>query len=821
MFLKKLLLTSLVILSFISCSRKVKHPVPTEIVEMKKKRKEFKRHRKEWIENMHKTAPGVNWEVIDSNNRLNLYKVKAELDEIAGGRLSGEWIERGSNNLAGRIHTADINPDGWTLYAGSSGGNIWKSSIGGDDWVSLNDDLQFSGIKMVRAIGHPPRVFVLCNNPSGLWYTDDDGVTWASASGLDGPAAWGGYKRGLITQDSTIYVLALEWEYDIWRSMTALYRSDDFGTSFSRLDTFHRDIKYFDLFNDQRTNEVYLIEENEIYRVSGDGLFPYSNFSYSGYDIARVYLGGAKRIDSDETVLYILHVFADGTKVYRATESSVTYRGQIDQSPFMENSLGVSQRNPDNVYIGCVDCFKSYDGGESFVKVNDWWEYYDEPETMLHADVPGIDIFYNSAVDDELIFISTDGGIYLSLDSMETVSNLSLNNLAVSQYYSTYTSWIDPNFVYAGSQDQGFQRTTAAGDGMIDFTQEISGDYGQIVSADSGRSIWSVYPGFAMYAPHIMASWSISTWDFETSGHLWMPPLCAVPGQPQKVYMGGGSITDGTRLITLTYSGGEISPSEGDQDFSVIDESNAISGIASPSPERIYIITNNGHFWRSTDGGDSWWRNADFDGPGGHYFYGTKILCSGEDSLWIGGSGYSNPPVYSSVDGGLTFTEDWEGLPNTLVYDLAANSDGSLIFAATEVGPFVRIEGIWYPMPGAPDQTYWSVEFVNPLNTARFGTYGRGIWDFRIDSVLSIEPARLPKRLKVIISPNPFNSKTHIRTELPADILIYDQMGRMIEKGSTENGVFVFDGEGLPSGTYLVLVKAGDQVVPRKMVLIR
>ena len=33
----------------------------------------------------------------------------------------------------------------------------------------------------------------------------------------------------------------------------------------------------------------------------------------------------------------------------------------------------------------------------------------------------------------------------------------------------------------------------------------------------------------------------------------------------------------------------------------------------------------------------------------------------------------------------------------------------------------------------APDQTYWSVDFIPEINTARFGTYGRGIWDFVLD----------------------------------------------------------------------------------------
>ena len=34
----------------------------------------------------------------------------------------------------------------------------------------------------------------------------------------------------------------------------------------------------------------------------------------------------------------------------------------------------------------------------------------------------------------------------------------------------------------------------------------------------------------------------------------------------------------------------------------------------------------------------------------------------------------------------------------------------------------------------APDQVYWTVEYIEELNTVRFGTYGRGIWDFVMEN---------------------------------------------------------------------------------------
>ena len=83
------------------------------------------------------------------------------------------------------------------------------------------------------------------------------------------------------------------------------------------------------------------------------------------------------------------------------------------------------------------------------------------------------------------------------------------------------------------------------------------------------------------------------------------------------------------------------------------------------------------------------------------------------------------------------------GLPNTLVFELAGTPDDEYFFAATEVGPYVYIvdDEEWLDLAGisAPDQTYWSVEYVPELHTARFGTYGRGIWDFIMDDEYIID----------------------------------------------------------------------------------
>ncbi|RMG54501.1 MAG: hypothetical protein D6722_28965, partial [Bacteroidetes bacterium] len=168
--------------------------------------------------------------------------------------------------------------------------------------------------------------------------------------------------------------------------------------------------------------------------------------------------------------------------------------------------------------------------------------------------------------------------------------------------------------------------------------------------------------------------------------------------------------------------------------------------ISSLDPAQRYVLTDNARFFYSTDGGGSWQSSGTAALPGSHYFYGNAIWPSPvtPGKVYIAGSGYSNAPVFVSTNHGQSFTALDQGLPGTLVYDLCGTPEDDMLFAATEVGPYVYLAstGQWYPMDGlhAPDQIYWSVEYVDSLRAVRFGTYGRGIWDFFICDDQAPEP---------------------------------------------------------------------------------
>lgn len=728
-------------------------------LEYKQWRKQHKQGRREWIESMHRAAPGTDWKVLDASSRRELAEAKRRLrrgigptgSDTGGGResreLAGEWIEKGSNNLAGRMHVADVDPDG-RIWAGSSGGNIWTVASGSSAWECRNDWLRFNDIQMVKRLDHEGgrRTLALTSWPVTLQRSDDDGFSWDEASGLEDIAAWGWALRGIVTTgpDPVVYVLGVEWNHQEWTHRTSLYRSLDQGESFARIQSWHHDGALADLWTPAVNGDaVYLAINDALHLVNADGSLTALGGLTPGLEtegIEEIQLCGSATDFGTWIHALAVHGPSGDSYVFRSTDDgqSFTYQGAIDVHPFMRNSFNCSITSPGNLFLGGVNTWRSLNSGVDWTVVNEWWEYYDFPATKLHADTPGIQPFLDTDWN-EYLLISTDGGLYRSDDHLASVQNISLEGLRISQYYTSYTHREQTGVVFAGSQDQGFQRALQDPGGLIDFTQTISGDYGHIVSGNGGSSVWTVYPGFAMYYPDAVGSTSARFWDFVGSNYFWMPPLMADPANPTQCWLGGGGTSGGAHLWRLNGSGTSITATELPFDFSGGGSARISALAASPvSPAKRYVLTSEGDFYWSLDGGLGWSQSSAFSGPEPHYFYGACVLPSPveADRVYIAGSGYSNPAVYHSEDHGVSFTPLIDGLPGTLVYDLAVSPDDSLLFAATEVGPFVweRRTGQWTELAGldGPDQTYWEVDFVPAIATARFCTYGRGIWDFRL-----------------------------------------------------------------------------------------
>ncbi len=736
-------------------SNQNKRPVPTEFVEKKKNKKEFKKYRKEFYEHMHQSDSGTDWKEIDrktrkektDNSKILLESMLSEGQlsrenlsriSISNRNLEGEWAERGSNNLAGRIRTADIDFENNLIYCASSGGNIWRGTLEGENWESLTDYQQILGITFLRKIGDR----ILFANNKGFYYSDNEGLILNESEGLDISYNWEYIKRTIIKAETNeIYCLVKE---SFNGAVTSIYKSEDLGESFSRLISFNsnsgfegEDISHFDIWTSRYfETDVYILNDADFYKLTDEHSVEYVGEVHSADYSGDVILTGGMG-----TSVPFFYGYING-RIFQSINGGNSWadKGDSPSGLFTINSFNSSNVNVSDIYIGGMETFRSFNGGNSWSLVNNWWDYYNDPDSKLHADIPEVRFFLDPEYN-EIALISTDGGLYLSDDGIVNVENLSLLGLGVSQYYSTYTKRDESYHIYAGSQDQGFQRSLEDNGGIRLFEQSISGDYGHLVSGDRGETIWCNYPGFTMYYPDPETNGGGLTLNFPGSGHLWLAPLMADPLDHEVAYLGGGGIDGGNHMIKLKIEGNNMTYTELPQSFPGIVSAMAISPI---DYSYWYVLTNNGKFYYSDDSGESWSNNQWFTGPNAHYFYGSTILPSPTQlgKVYIGGSGYSNPAVYVSNNHGNSFLPLMEGLPNTLVFDLDCTEDGNFIFAATEVGPYVHTiyDGQWYDLAGvgAPDQTYWTVEYIENINTARYGTYGRGIWDFILDENFDI-----------------------------------------------------------------------------------
>jgi photosystem II stability/assembly factor-like uncharacterized protein len=789
-----------------------------------------------WFELLHQAAPGTDWKKIEYQNRIERHRNRAasaffrnncQLESFADGYFSGFWKEWGSSNQAGSVFDTEYDPNTNEIWLISAGGTLWKGLISGSQWEVVNQDLRFTpGMLQFMDYGDSRRLIAFTGRLPH--YSDDEGYTWTPATGITHNDRWGDIHSPMAVAGETpaVYVLA---KPSYWADIQ-LYRSVDYGETYLPVSSFNtEDFRKLKLISPHHSNQLYLIEKMsnnsaKIYRanhITGqlEWINEQTNLNYGG---ARANMTGT--VDQNGTLhLYIYTNPQEGVwQVHHSTDEGISwnYRGDLPVSPWSVG-LYVSPSNPQLLLMGAVECYRSTNGGQSWEKKNDWWDYYDDVEGSLHADIMHFSEYKNANGQDFLL-VSNHGGISISYDELQTVQNIGMNGLNVSQYYSVRTDPTDPQFVYAGSQDQGFQRSADFDEHPPgEFEQVISGDYGHIVFGDDGQSLWTVYPGgWVTHYNNPKYGGIHGSYDLASEEEsVWLPPLMASPfPEDDAIYMAGGNINGGpgSYLIRLNPEGNQIEPEQINFNFSENSGGGQLSSMATAPADyfRWYAATTNGRFFFSEDGGYEWEQSLNFL-PEGHYLYGQTICVSNSDpmTVYLGGSGYSNPAVYKSTDGGHSFEPMDNGLPSTLVFGLVSNEDESLLFAATEAGPYVYVteNEQWYDLAGqcAPAQTYWSVEYLPAERIARFGTYGRGIWDFEVETMVNTTsaPARSWK-----IYPNP--ASDWLKVDLPAgswQVALYHSDGAQARSIKQANGYCEINLEGLPAGIYQVRIFNGKE----------
>ncbi|HEY6191355.1 MAG TPA: SBBP repeat-containing protein [Bacteroidota bacterium] len=435
--------------------------------------------------------------------------------------------------------------------------------------------------------------------------------------------------------------------------------------------------------------------------------------------------------------------YSDGTNtigLYKSTDAGLTFTNisaglstinsntENTKQGFYDFYLYVKPDNPNYVYIGLIDLWRSTDGGASFVNLTNAYG-----NGTVHPDQHN---FAFNPANPNQIYIVNDGGVWYSPDAGNTWSTRnSPTFLSVTQFYSIGSPNVSSRQILGGAQDNGVLRTSNwgqtwgapsgfnGGDGGItcfhplnprQFVTETQFDH-IIYSKDGGANV----------------TYGLAA---DESNSAFIAPIVANAGSAGVFYTGRRQVYKST---DAGVSWNQLSPS--------MASGNVIRVLAQSKPNSAIMYASTGaDFYRSLSGGTSWSQLAV---PWTFYVTSIRPHPDSAGVVFVTLSGFIGSDVvsghvYRSSDTGTTWRLiDGTNLPNAPVNDMYVQpGSGGPYIVASDAGVFITTNGggAWSALgsvlPHSP-----AISLDRNITALRVGTYGRGVW--QLDGVFPAAPA--------------------------------------------------------------------------------
>jgi photosystem II stability/assembly factor-like uncharacterized protein len=667
-----------------------------------------------------------------------------------------KWDAIGPTNIGGRMTSIVCHPSKPdSIWAGAAGGGVWQSDDAGKSWRSVWSDQDILNVGSLAIDPQNPGTIYCGTGEANLSLDSYAGVgVYQSANGgKNWKLLAGSSDAGIPTRIGVIAIDPFDSKHLLIGGVGAdesssrpqdfggMYGSRDGGVTWQREDfisaknywchsiVFHPANKgvIFATFTEQGTkNGIWLSEDGgNSWRQLSKGLPASENFGRTSLAISP----------SDADVIY---AFAQNTLsgrsdlllgVFRSANGGGTWKevggthfakeGQISYG----NTITVHPKNPNHVLCGGVDLHLTTNGGKSWTKVTRWdadrgkpnYAHADHHHLLMPLAAPG------------RVYDPNDGGLDVSEDGGITWSNRS-KGLAVTMYYDMDVAQSDGNNFGGGAQDNGTLVTTDGG----------SDDHFEILGGDGGWMVYDPADAGHLYASYYnMGIWRLRDGNWvdisppapkDEKGSVWMVYITMDPHDQNTVFTGS------TRVWRTKSDGKNWTPVSPALDGSPI---SAIE-IAPADSKRIYVGTEDGGFFRSLDGGQTWSANLSSATLPGHTI--TRIDSTaklGADSLFVTIANFGHSHLFRSKDGGKTWEDVDKGqLPDVPHHAVVIRPDEpQTVYVGNDAGVFVSHNSgaTWMNMTGnLPNAMVVDLVLQEKDSTLSAATYGRSLWRTRI-----------------------------------------------------------------------------------------
>jgi photosystem II stability/assembly factor-like uncharacterized protein len=360
-----------------------------------------------------------------------------------------DFLNRTTNSAnIGRVNTIVVDPyNSNIIYVGSPAGGIWKSTDAGQTYIPLTDYLPQIGVSGITIDPTNTDILYIATGDDdynnalsvGIWKSTDAGANWQQ-TGLN--------PSNTPYRTSEIYINPSDANMLWVATSDGIFKSTDGGETWTNKQSGgFRDLKV----KPSDPNIIYGTTDDKFYKSTDAG----ETFTHITDGLPTS--SGRLFIDitpANNNLVYMVASNTDNTYqgIYKSLDSGTTFTQMENTTNIFESSqswydlaIAVSNSNENEIYVGCLNVWKSSDGGDSFSKLNEW---YSRTNSYTHADIHFIRSFNDG------IFVGSDGGIFESTNAGNTFTDLT-PGLAISQFYRISVSKQNSNKIAGGLQDNG------------------------------------------------------------------------------------------------------------------------------------------------------------------------------------------------------------------------------------------------------------------------------------------------------------------------------------------------------------------------------
>jgi photosystem II stability/assembly factor-like uncharacterized protein len=679
--------------------------------------------------------------------------------------FDAEWTTQGPGSAGARINAIAVHPTNDSIiYAGFSGGGIFKTTDAGTTWNPIFDDQPYLAIGDITLDPvDPETVYVGTgdNNVTGYPFIGDGiyksvngGNTWQHL-GLTDQAI---VSRVIVdpTNSAIIYAACLGLPFER-NNERGLYKSIDGGNTWSQILFVSNQSGIVDLLiNPDNPQILYAaswdrIRNNTESIVAGpnakifksvDGGNTWINLT-NGLPTGNQGRIGLAMSGTNPDVVFAMYVGTNSQLqgIYKSTDAGLNWSTIPTNSGtgLSSNALGgfgwyfgqlrVDPVNENRIYLLGVNVWYTSNIGNTWVRIT----------PLSGPNAPHVDnhdlVFNNGDV-----YLGTDGGMYKRNFGSGTWNDI--ENIPATQFYRTGYNPHQIDQYYGGTQDNGTQAGNAGN--IDDWDRLLGGDGFQIsfhptdpdiIYAETQRGNIFMKPnaasGFINATDGIIPN-DRRNWDMQyiISSH-----------NPNVLYTGTYRVYKSEEVGLPVWS-----PISGDLTDSIIYGSNfhtlTTLGESPIDANFLYVGTTDGNVWRTLDGGASW-DSLHSNLPNR---YVTSIVASPDSAnhVFVAHSGYKYndfiPHIHLSTDNGDTWQDISGDLPQLAINNIFVipEQGNQVIFVATDGGVFGTLNGgtTWERL-GAnfPYVPVYDIDWNVAKNELIAATFGRSIMTYPLDSI--------------------------------------------------------------------------------------